>query len=98
MNKSKIEWCDHTWNPITGCRHNCSYCYARRMTARFAGDDMRRLKKYVKDNAIRMKSDVLTGHAARPHTAQDIEIYLLDWDYLLQRSWLVGWMERLKQK
>ena len=38
MNKSKIEWCDHTWNPITGCRHNCSYCYARRMTARFAGD------------------------------------------------------------
>ena len=38
-------------------------------------NDMRRLKKYVKDNAIRMKSDVLTGHAARPHTAQDIEIY-----------------------
>ena len=38
VNKSKIEWCDHTWNPITGCRHNCSYCYARRMTARFAGD------------------------------------------------------------
>lgn len=38
MNKSKIEWCDHTWNPITGCRHNCSYCYAKRMTARFAGD------------------------------------------------------------
>lgn len=38
MNRSKIEWCDHTWNPITGCRHNCEYCYARRMTARFAGD------------------------------------------------------------
>lgn len=38
MNRSKIEWCDYTWNPITGCRHNCPYCYARRMTARFAGD------------------------------------------------------------
>lgn len=38
MNRSKIEWCDHTWNPITGCRHSCEYCYARRMTARFAGD------------------------------------------------------------
>lgn len=37
--------------------------------------DMRRLKKYVKDNDIRVKSDVLTGHIARPHTAQDIEIY-----------------------
>lgn len=38
MNRSKIEGCDHTWNPITGCRHDCRYCYARRMTARFAGD------------------------------------------------------------
>lgn len=46
MNRSKIEWCDHTWNPITGCRHNCSYCYARKMTARFAGDV--RLNKMAK--------------------------------------------------
>lgn len=38
MNRSKIEWCDHTWNPVTGCRHNCPYCYARTMTSRFAGD------------------------------------------------------------
>lgn len=38
MNRSKIEWCDHTWNPITGCRHGCQYCYAKRMSARFAGD------------------------------------------------------------
>lgn len=38
MNRSKIEWCDYTWNPITGCRHNCYYCYARKMTARFAGN------------------------------------------------------------
>ena len=37
--------------------------------------DMRRIKKYVKNNEIRIKSDVLTGHIARPHTAQDIEIY-----------------------
>lgn len=46
MNRSKIEWCDHTWNPITGCRHNCQYCYARKMTARFAGDV--RLNKMAK--------------------------------------------------
>ena len=46
MNRSKIEWCDHTWNPITGCRHECSYCYARTMTARFAGDV--RLNKMAK--------------------------------------------------
>lgn len=46
MNKSRIEWCDHTWNFITGCRHNCLYCYARKMTDRFSGDV--RLNKMAK--------------------------------------------------
>lgn len=46
MNPSGIEWCDYTWNPITGCLHECPYCYARRMTARFAGDV--RLNKMAK--------------------------------------------------
>ncbi|OPZ23313.1 MAG: Phage protein Gp37/Gp68 [Lentisphaerae bacterium ADurb.BinA184] len=30
MNATNIEWCDRTWNVITGCRHGCPYCYARR--------------------------------------------------------------------
>jgi len=34
MNKTKIEWCDFTFNPIVGCTNGCSYCYARRMAAR----------------------------------------------------------------
>lgn len=29
MSKSKIEWCNETWNPIVGCERNCYYCYAR---------------------------------------------------------------------
>jgi hypothetical protein len=24
-----IEWARWTWNPITGCKHGCKYCYAR---------------------------------------------------------------------
>lgn len=40
MNRSKIEWCDHTYNPVTGCRHHCEYCYARKMAKRFAGNIM----------------------------------------------------------
>jgi protein gp37 len=35
MNKTKIEWCDFTWNPVVGCKHGCSYCYARRINNRF---------------------------------------------------------------
>lgn len=36
MDKTKIDWCDSTWNPITGCYHKCAYCYARGITNRFA--------------------------------------------------------------
>ncbi|HDY89867.1 MAG TPA: DUF5131 family protein [bacterium] len=35
MNKTKIEWCDYTWNPVVGCKTGCSYCYAERMNNRF---------------------------------------------------------------
>ena len=28
MKNTKIEWCDSTWNPVTGCKHGCKYCYA----------------------------------------------------------------------
>lgn len=33
--RSKIEWTDYTWSPVTGCRHGCPYCYARHITDRF---------------------------------------------------------------
>ena len=62
MNKTGIEWCDMTWNPVTGCRHECEYCYARRIAARFgtqlpdgsgypeAHDGIHRLEQKVKGN------------------------------------------------
>lgn len=37
MEKTKIEWCDSTWNPLTGCYHTCEYCYARKIATRFGG-------------------------------------------------------------
>ena len=33
--KTKIDWCDATWNPVTGCLYGCKYCYARRIAERF---------------------------------------------------------------
>lgn len=46
MNKTKIEWCDSTWNPVTGCYHNCEYCYARRIATRFGGNDKHSTFRY----------------------------------------------------
>lgn len=65
MNRSKIEWCDHTWNPITGCLHNCEYCYARTMTKRFCGDV--RLNKMAKGDYKTMTA-----------TNESCELYILD--------------------
>lgn len=37
MQKTKIEWCDYSWNPITGCLNDCFYCYAKKIAMRFDG-------------------------------------------------------------
>jgi protein gp37 len=37
---SKIEWCDATWNVVTGCTKvspGCDHCYAEKITERFHG-------------------------------------------------------------
>jgi len=39
VQKTKIEWCDYTINPVKGyCPVGCPYCYARRMYDRFGWD------------------------------------------------------------
>lgn len=42
MSKSKIEWCEATWNPIYGCTPispGCENCYAKAWHNRFKGGD-----------------------------------------------------------
>lgn len=41
MNRTGIEWCDWTWNPIVGCSpvsEGCKNCYAKRMARRLAAN------------------------------------------------------------
>lgn len=38
MNRTKIEWCDYTWNPVVGCSQistGCKNCYAAAISKRF---------------------------------------------------------------
>jgi len=46
MNKTKIEWANYTWNPVTGCLHGCEYCYARSIAKRFGGNDGKFIRDY----------------------------------------------------
>lgn len=62
--KTKIDWCDATWNPVTGCLHGCEYCYAQRMVNRFGaaiptGHD----HLYVLDEPFRAKD----GNSIKPY-------------------------------
>jgi len=54
-----IDWTDWSWNPITGCLHNCWYCYAYKLFTRFGRsfeptfhpermDELKKLKKPAK--------------------------------------------------
>lgn len=52
MAKSKIEWTDYSWNPVTGCSkisEGCKNCYAERMAKRLAGRF-----GYPKDNPFKV--------------------------------------------
>jgi protein gp37 len=37
QDNDSIEWALWSWNPITGCQHNCPYCYARDIAERYGG-------------------------------------------------------------
>lgn len=49
MNKTKIDWCDMSWNPVTGCYHYCKYCYAKSIANRFGGYSMSENCGYAPD-------------------------------------------------
>ncbi len=47
--KTKIQWCDATWNPVTGCSpvsEGCLNCYAKAMWERFHKEPFSEIKIY----------------------------------------------------
>lgn len=34
FNKTGIDWCGWSWNPVCGCSNHCQYCYARAVARR----------------------------------------------------------------
>lgn len=68
MNKTKIDWCDSTWNPVTGCVHGCEYCYARGIADRFGsfetidGDNIRVLNTGATINCVEVKERAKTPY------------------------------------
>lgn len=98
MNRSKIEWCDHTWNPITGCRHECQYCYARKMTARFSGDiRLNRMAKkdYTLQRAPDGSGDIFILEKAMKNETGNILVYPFGFEPTLHR-YRLNTLDKLK--
>jgi protein gp37 len=67
MPKSKIEWTDETWNPVTGCTKiskGCEHCYAAAYAVRL---QKMRNPRYVNGFKVTMHPDLLL----RPGTWQE---------------------------
>jgi len=53
--KSRIEWTDATWNPVTGCSKvspGCAHCYAETLSLRFGWSQRAWLPAYAPENVI----------------------------------------------
>lgn len=61
MNKTKIDFADYVLNPIIGCKHGCTYCYAKRMNDEpgFYGKAFKWIDKWDEPKIFEMKlSDI----------------------------------------
>lgn len=84
MNKTKIEWCDYSINPVKGlCPMGCEYCYARRMYKRFKWNPEIRFD----DSAFRDIDRIDRKQGQRVFVGSTIELF---WDWIPE-----GWMKTI---
>lgn len=73
MQRTKIEWCDYTWNPVVGCQRGCPYCYAKRIAIRFKMDfNPHLIPKRLEDKCPK-------GKIIFANSMSDPEYWLEDW-------------------
>jgi protein gp37 len=65
VKKTKIDWCDMSWNPVSGCYHSCKYCYAKKIAKRFAA---KYVCEYENNNFI--LSDKAAKYIINPETSE----------------------------
>lgn len=80
MNKTNIEWCDYTWNPVSGCYHSCrdTYCYN---TMKATSPLNRFGAKYLNNKGeIVSEKNWKARETGKPQVAKKGEIYPFGYD------------------
>lgn len=77
MNKSKIDWCDSTLNPVVGCKNNCAYCYARKLNDRFGFIEKWNEPQFFPERLEKLKSK--KGKTIFMNSMSDIMYWKKEW-------------------
>lgn len=80
MNKTNIEWCNYTWNPVSGCYHACRniYCYN---TMKATSPLNRFGARYLNNEGVIVsEKDWKTRETGKPKEAKKGEIYPFGYD------------------
>ncbi len=56
VNKTKIEWCDSTLNPVIGCTYGCEFCYARKLNNRFGWNENFEVPKFYVERLKKLEN------------------------------------------
>jgi protein gp37 len=70
--RTALEWAMWSWNPITGCEHNCTYCYAREIAT---SGKMAKVYPYAFAPALRPYSLLTPRNMKVPPEAERDERY-----------------------
>jgi len=83
MQKTKIDWADMTWNPVTGCLHGCEYCYARDIARRFGGHwSDEKLRSYGGNGKIHEINNPMVQHTSGKNRCKPVHDVVASYPYV----------------
>ena len=90
-----VDWALWTWNPITGCLHNCDYCYARDIANRFDGEQKFKPALMPERLTAPRNSKIPEKHAKHPRRKN---VFVGSMTDLFGRWVPTSWIDRVLQE
>jgi len=61
ITNQNVDWAKWTWNPITGCKHGCPYCYARDIANRFKENFPKGFEPHFRERRLKAPENTKVG-------------------------------------
>jgi len=103
LTKTKIDWCDFSWNPVWGCLNDCDFCYARKIAKRFGESIYKKEVKFRKkenEDILRKLKDFkpvfLFSQLNREFPSKPSRIFVNSMSDIA--FWKIEWMEKVLKR